>query len=262
VLVGQPITLDGSQSIGNITKYVWTITDNQGRIVEVLAGKVVTHTFTKNGRYAVTLKVTDELLGLSAEDRLEIAVTSSSNAGLLIVLVGALLVSSALIGGTEMLRVPLLTFLFAAVNRRKFRGKEDGVGRGMVLGYIKVHPGDCYMDIKRNLELNAGTLTWHLMKLEKEGIVKSRIEATRKRYYPAKMPLPMEDGGELHEIEKRLLKVVTTDPGLPTKLLAEELGVSSQLALYHIRKLSQKGLLVLERRGLRLRVYPPRGRNA
>ena len=248
------MTLDGSGSTGNITKYVWTITDKQDRIVDVLVGEVVTYTFRETGRYRVTLTVTDESTGLTGEDRIEIVVTSNPNAQLL--LIGSALLVGALIAGTEAGRVTLLTLLLAPVYRRKLKGKTDPETRGMIRGYIRVHPGDTYTDIKRNMGLNNGTLTWHLLKLKKAGVIKVRTQGTRKRYYPADMPLPANNGSELHEIQRRLLRAVEEDPGTRVSALAAEVGVSSQLALYHLRKLSEKDLLSLERRGMRLRAYP------
>jgi parallel beta-helix repeat protein len=255
ILVGERTTFDGSQSTGNIDSYVWTVKDNQNNIVDVLVGMIVNYTFTKNGRYSVTLVVTDDV-GRTGTDSIEIAVTSNDNAGSLLMLSAALM-TAAILGGTEIGRMSLFMLVAVPVYKRKNKGKEDPELRGMIKGYILVHPGDTYTDIKRNLSLNDGALTWHLMKLEKASLIKSMIRGSRRLYFPANMPLPFEDGGDLHEIEKRMLHMVKTDPGMTVKVLAEELGVSSQLALYHMRKLSQRGLVSLERRGLRLKAYPP-----
>ena len=254
VEVGERITLDGSRSTGNITGYVWTITDNQNNIVDVLTGEVVTYTFRNHGRHAVTLRVTDEY-GQSDEDTLEITVTSNPN-GLILLSLASALGAAAILGGTEIGRYAVFTLLLALTQARRRNEKEDLETRGMIRGYLRVHPGDTYTEIKVNLGLNDGTVTWHLAKLEKEGLLKSQIERTRRRYYPAGMPLPHENGGELLALQRRLIDSVKAAPGQPIGLLAEALGVSNQLALYHLRRLSQKGLVSLERRGLRLRAYP------
>ena len=115
---------------------------------------------------------------------------------------------------------------------------------------------------KFGILVSSGTIYSLLYSLEREDMIKSRVKGTRRHYYPSSMPLPFEDGGELHEIERLLIDTVRSDPGRPVKLLAEELAVSSQLALYHLRKLSQKGYLRLERKGLSLRVYPATDRNS
>jgi len=160
------------------------------------------------------------------------------------------------IGLFEFSRVFLLTLLAAPAYGRKMKGKEDAETRGMVRGYVMGNPGDTYSDIKRNLELNNGSLTWHLLRLEKDGLIKSKVQGTRKRYYPAKMAIPESNGVVLHNIQVKLLESVEMNPGKPIVILAEELGVSRQLATYHVRQLLQKGLISMERRGVRLRVYP------
>jgi len=261
IQVGERVMFDGSQSTGNIDMYVWTITDNQNNIVDALVGMFVNYTFTQNGRYKVTLVVIDNTSGKSGSDSIDIVVTSNDNAGVLILLSSALIIGGIL-GGTEIGRMALIMLVAVPMYKRKTKGKEDPETRGMIKGYIMVHPGDTYTDIKRNLSLNDGALTWHLMKLEKAELIKSRIRGARRLYFPANMPLPFEDGGDLHEIEKRMLQMVKTDPGMTVKVLAEELGVSSQIPLYHMRKLSQRGLVSLERKGLHLKIYPPVKRNS
>jgi DNA-binding transcriptional ArsR family regulator len=265
ILVGEEVTFYGNESIGNITRYVWTITDNQNHIVEVLTGVIVNYTFDQQGRYSITLTVHDDTTGLSDSDTMEIVVTSNVKGGpdltWLIVLI-AILLACAFIGATEIGRVALLTLLVAPMHGRRTKDKDEAETRGMIRGFILGNPGECYTSIKQNLGLKNGTLSWHLMKLEKEGIIKSRVQGTRRRYYPKGAAIPAENGGELREIEQRLLKAVEEGVGRSVKELAEELGVSSQLALYHIRRLSQKGFVTLERKGLRLRVYlHPENRN-
>jgi len=75
----------------------------------------------------------------------------------------------------------------------------------MIRGYILVHPGDSYTDIKQNLKLSSGALTYHLDVLEREKLVKSQNRGSRKLCYPAGVPVP-EDGGGLHELQLRMLK--------------------------------------------------------
>jgi len=112
--------------------------------------------------------------------------------------------------------------------------------RGMIRGYIRVHPGDCYSDIKRNLGLANGELAYHLSVLEREGIIQSQTKGPKRLYYPAEVEMP-ENGGGLHEVQQRLLKNVQEVPGMSVRDLAGVLGVSSQLTHYHVRKLREDG---------------------
>jgi len=138
----------------------------------------------------------------------------------------------------------------------KMKGEAvlDNELRGMIRGYILVNPGDCYTDLKRNLQLENGELAYHLSVLEREGIIKSVAKGAKRVYYPADMPMP-ENGGGLHEIQERILKHVRDVPGMSAHDLGSVLGVSTQLALYHMRKLGGMGYLRFERSGMKYRVY-------
>ena len=85
-------------------------------------------------------------------------------------------------------------------------------------------------------------------------MIQSTTKGARRVYYPADAPIP-ENGGGLHEVQTRLLKHVEEVPGMTVKDLAGVLGVSSQLAMYHVRKLVAERLLRVERQGMRFRVY-------
>ena len=253
VQVGEPATFDGLGSTGNISAYVWRIVDNQGRLVNVLVGAVVTTTFQQNGRYSVTLVVRD-VNGLTDDDTLEIAVTSNPHADAYL-LAGGALFAAALIATTESGKYGLFGWvLFPLYVRRKRNEALEHQTRGMILGYVMVHPGDTYTDIKRNLMLSNGTLSYHLRVMEREGLVRSRPRGPHKLFYPLGVRVP-EDGGGLHEIQMRMLGAVREVPGLAVKDIAGALGITSQHALYHLRSLAAKGLIRLEKHGFNLRCY-------
>jgi len=110
---------------------------------------------------------------------------------------------------------------------------------------------------KRNLKLGTGTLTYHLDVLKREKIVRSQSRGVRKPYFPADVAMP-EDGGGLHEIQLRILKVAEEQPGLTVRDLAGVLGVSGELTRYHDRGLQGMGKVRAERSGPTLCVYHPK----
>jgi len=165
----------------------------------------------------------------------------------------------AALAAWEPSRVAIMTALLGMAYGARKRTEEDTETRGMIRGYLRVHPGDTYTDIKRNLGLNNGALTWHLRKLEGDGVIKSKVMGARKRYFPKEMSIPVEDGGELHYLQQRLLRAVASVPGSPVAVLAAALGATKQITLYHLRSLSVKGLVRLERHGLSLRAFPGPG---
>lgn len=254
VRAGEPVALDGTGSTGDLVRYVWRILDNQQRFVAVLTGEMATYTFQHHGRYSVTLIVTDATDAV-AEDTIEINVTSNPDAGILLG-TGILLVAALGAAATEAGKYSLFGWiLFPLYARRRRNELLEHETRGMIFGYVLVHPGDTYSDIKRNLRLTNGTLSYHLRVLEREGLVRSQTRGAHKHFFPAGAHMP-EDGGGLHEVQIRMLRAVRELPGLAVKDLAGALGITSQHALYHLRSLAASGHVRLERRGIRLRCYP------
>jgi len=90
--------------------------------------------------------------------------------------------------------------------------------------------------------------------LERKKLIQSQNRGSRKRYFPAGVPMP-EDGGGLHELQLRILKVVEERPGIPLRDLAGVLGVSSQLVRYHLRTLQMQRLVAVQRVGLSTQVF-------
>src|SRR5207247_7354899 len=99
-----------------------------------------------------------------------------------------------------------------------------------------------------------GTRSYRLTVLEREGIVRPQTRGSRKLFYPREARLP-NDGGGMHEVQIRMLRAIEQIPGLAVTDLAGALGITSQLALYHLRALAQEGRIRFERRGLRLRCF-------
>jgi len=258
--VGELVTLDGRASTGRDLTWQWIITGPGGGVVATLDGATPTHRFAAAGTYRVTLVVTDGF-GRTDEYSFDVLVQGVGGDGSALVLgvIIAAALATILFAASEPGRVALMTATTGRMYARKPKDEKDSEIRGAILYYVRVHPGDTYMDLKRNLDLNDGAVTYHLARLEKDGLVRSAIRGARKRYYPAQMRVPLENGGELHEIQQRILRVVAASPGMPVSVLAEQLGVSTQLALYHLRKLSQAQRLELGRSGFRLRAYPGEG---
>lgn len=60
----------------------------------------------------------------------------------------------------------------------------------------------------------------------------------------------------LHAGQERIFTTLDEAPGTSVKELAALLGITSQLALYHVRRLCGAGRVRIERSGLRFVVFP------
>jgi len=262
---GDVVVLDASGSSDNdeIVEYAWTVRDASGRPVGRFRGERVEYRTARPGAFNVTVAVIDasgnrgeataafrvHALGTTVEAALPPAIPAI---GWLALGGGGATAYGLTDRGRSFLTRTLLLPLYVRMNPEKIRNQET---RGMIRGYVRVHPGDTYTDIKRNLGLANGEAAYHLQVLEREGIIRSVTKGARHIYYPAGMPIP-ENGGGLHEIQRRILEHVEGAPGMLIRDLASLLGISSQLALYHVRKLGEEGLVKSERQGLKFRVFP------
>lgn len=121
--------------------------------------------------------------------------------------------------------------------------------RAGIFEHVRANPGVRFEEMRRALALPAGVLTFHLRVLERERFVTVEREWTRRRYYPvggARLPAPARD------VATTLASLLAREPGLGAGEVARRLGISRQLARYHLRRLELEGRLVAEGAGLRV----------
>jgi predicted transcriptional regulator/major membrane immunogen (membrane-anchored lipoprotein) len=174
----------------------------------------------------------------------------------LLILAGLLGASALILGGTEVGIMAFMGLIFLPLYT-KLSKKDvlDHFVRGQIFGYIKINPGDNYTTIKKNLELNNGTLTYHLNVLEKEGLIKSWSNGSHKYFYPQGVKIP-GNGVKNPSIYDAILKSIKDSPGITVSDIAAINGISKQLANYHIRKMAAEGTIELERKSLSKVCYP------
>ncbi len=250
--LGDPLRFQAAASDNdpaNPPSIVWRFTSGATTIRR--NGATVQVTLPSAGTWSVTATATDAAGNTVVEERQVVIVAPPPPNPWPWIGGGAALFAAALAGATERGKVGLLSLFLPLYTRLRDDEVLDQFTRGQIYGHIRVHPGDTYTDIKRNLALNNGTLTYHLAVLEREGLVRAVNKGVHKLLYPIDVR-PPEDGGGLHELEQRLLRILREAPGTGVTDLAGVLGISRQLALYHLRLLSKQGLVRLERRGVRL----------
>lgn len=133
--------------------------------------------------------------------------------------------------------------------------------RPQILGFIKTHPGAHLREIKRELNLAMGVIQYHLYGLEKEQKIISRRRGLYKRFYP----ILVFGDGQLEildvlsqETERDLLLFLIQNPDATQKELSEYAEISRGSINWHMRRLSDSGLVEATHAGSNVR-YLVRG---
>ena len=123
--------------------------------------------------------------------------------------------------------------------------------RRRIYDYLVANPGVHLRRIGQALGMSTGMLSYHLMYLEREGMLKSETDGHRKRYFIARAFM---------EAQRRILGVLRQ--GVPRKIVVEILlhsertfsqlreatGVSKSTLSYHLQKMMARDLLLRYRR--------------
>lgn len=158
----------------------------------------------------------------------------------------------------------LTVFVVPLYVKRKLDKVLDNFIRGEVYGFIRANPGTYFNHIKLELELNNGTLAYHLSVLERDNLIISRADGKYRRFYPRNTNIPkVEEGGDgmihtfvqLNSTQDEIINRIKQNPGVSQKDLARMLGRSTQVVNYNINAMARLGLIKLERDGKWTKCY-------
>jgi predicted transcriptional regulator len=277
------IAVPGGQKNASVAGDIITVIDGRGMVLEGVvlsgplplthqwdfgdgtsaAGRSVSHVYSKPGRYQITYTVSNGYINWTARMDVNVkagpahAVEATPYAsyalagGLIFLLVGSVI----FLGGTEIglgLLAPLFVFLYSKIGRDEIL---DNFFRGRISGYIVANPGDHYTAIREALQLSNGNLAFHLKKLEREGVIKSRVDGTYRRYYPAEMRVPEPNGGSLTQVQRMVFDKILETPGISQRDIAGILNISAQTVCYHVDALLAKGVIRKQRAGMRVMLF-------
>ena len=157
-----------------------------------------------------------------------------------------------LVAGTEVGKYKFMTLLLVPLySRIKRENTLDNYIRGQIHGYILAKPGCHYNQIKQTLNLNNGTLAYHLRKLEREEFIKSIRDGMYKRFYPVGLKIPKREI-KLSAMQERILDIIRHHPGISQKEVAGEVGISAPAVIYHIGVLAGAKLVRSDKVGSRM----------
>ena len=181
--------------------------------------------------------------------------------------------------GYEPSKYKLLS-LFAVplyVKRNHDKTLENFV-RGQIFGFIQANPGTHYNYIKRALDLNNGTIAYHLNVLEQDEFIYSKTDRLYRRFYPKDPRIPPVNGNgngddigidpgnrgnmdfqythvQLNPTQDKIIMIIQQSPGMTQKEIANVLGISTQVVNYNINTMAQLGLVKLERVGNKTKCF-------
>ncbi len=125
--------------------------------------------------------------------------------------------------------------------------------RTQVFQAIQGRPGIHASELARTVGVGWGTITHHLDKLEKAGLVTTRKVNNQKCFFEQGGAVSRQDMAVASAVRagtaSEIAAFVTEHPMTSQKSMAEALGVSPALASFHVKKLVHLGVLDKMRRG-------------
>lgn len=122
--------------------------------------------------------------------------------------------------------------------------------RRRIVEHLTLLPGDHFRSIVRSLHLSFGATRHHLAVLARTGLVRSERIGGKLRYFSVargRTP-PMNETFKQYwtyrDLRVRVWSAVLRSPDARPSAIAASLGVSRQLAAYHLKCLTELGLVV------------------
>jgi len=151
----------------------------------------------------------------------------------------------------------ILSLIIPLYTRIQKEDVLDQFVRGQIYGYIKTNPGVHYNQIRREIGIKNGTLSYHLNVLEKTEMIKSRREGLRYRaFYPTGMKFPEKERYRLTELQIKIMDTIKENKGITQKEIAKKLGKKPQTINYNIKMLQQAKLIDVIKKGKKTLCYP------
>jgi DNA-binding transcriptional ArsR family regulator len=132
-------------------------------------------------------------------------------------------------------------------SRLKRRSVLDNLNRKNIFEQIKTNPGVHFNQLLRDLDMQPGSMSYHLNVLEKKEYVKSIQDGNYRRFflYGASTDFKIA----LTSIQLRILSIVDKKPGITQAKISRSIGKNRMLVNYHIKILRDAGILSVEKSG-------------
>lgn len=153
-----------------------------------------------------------------------------------------------------------LKFLFAGTIARA-RGRLDtNENRAWILKYITDHPGLTSYELARSLNMNHGTIRYHLFILGNNHRIATFKDDNRYvRYFPNAGRYSREDQVIISLLRResvgKVIGLIAEKPGITNAEIARELGLPDSLISRYLKELTEKGIVEKPGGGNALRLH-------
>lgn len=126
--------------------------------------------------------------------------------------------------------------------------------RAKILAHLEENHGIHFRGLAKTLDINRGTLYYHLNILEKFKLIKSSKFGRYKVFYSDSRG----NGPYICGTAKKILEYVRDNPGSTARDIAASLHVSSSTVSHHLKSLEENGLIHIDRKSREIRVMARR----
>ena len=137
--------------------------------------------------------------------------------------------------------------------RYKAKNLLKNANRKKILDIVKKKHGIHFRELMRLTDLKQGSLSYHLNKMEKAELVKSRQDGMYRRFYPYNSKVDFRLA--LSDLQKDILLIILENPGINQSKISKKTGRNHVLVHYHANFLREAGMLWMEKSGRETKLF-------
>ena len=149
--------------------------------------------------------------------------------------------------------VLLNVWLFFGYRRIAKRAALEHETRTAIYDHIRAHPGIRLGTLVKDLEINRGTLRYHLGKLQEFGMIATAVVGGQTGYFENRQKYSaLEEKALIHlknPNTREILAILLESPAASRRDLAERLGITASSVSWHLRRLKADGIVLREKVG-------------
>jgi len=129
--------------------------------------------------------------------------------------------------------------------------------RGRLYQLISSDPGITFKKLSQQVSYSVGTLQYHLRILQKEEMIRKEMTNGERSYYafetrsqgPGHISSWIGKSRQLSELQRKLLKMITSNPEITQNELADALKINRFILYYHLKCLMDRDLITKNKVG-------------